>query len=420
MKRRQFLLGLAALATTGAAYGAYRFWPGDLFVTGLNNPCLSGLPEHITQHALYQQIWQGIDPSQVWDCHVHLVGTGDSGGRGHGDNDAPWFNPAMDSYNHPILKLQKHFYMNGGCVAADRIDQSYVERLTALVADMKPGCKAMLFAFEWLHDENGKPQPEQSIFHIPDRYAANIAHKHPELFEWVASIHPYRADCIDALQQAKAEGARAIKWLPSAMGIDPLSKKCDRFYQQAAELGLPIISHTGRESAVQGGNQDYANPLRLRRALDHGVKVALAHCATDGDDVDLDKGEHGPRVKSFELFSRMMDNTAHEKLLVGEISALALRNHEWALSPILQRSDWHPRLINGSDYPLPAIMPLMDAASLARAGLLDDAAVPFLQEIKKYNALLFDFALKRLLNHGGNSFPASVFETRKFFESRAV
>lgn len=412
MKRRQFLLGLTAMGAAAATYGGYRFWPGDLLDTGLNNPCLGALPEHITQQALYQQIWQGIDPNQVWDCHVHLVGVGDSGG-----NDAPWFNPAMDSYSHPILKLQKYFYMNGGCVAANRIDQSYVERLTALVAGMKPGCKAMLLAFEWLHDENGQPQPAQSIFHIPNRYAAKIALENPGLFEWAASIHPYRADCIDALQQAKAEGARAIKWLPSAMGIDPLSKKCDRFYQQAAALGLPIISHTGRESAVQGGNQDYANPLRLRRALDHGVKVALAHCGSYGKDVDLDKGEHVPRVKSFELFSRMMDTPAYEKLLVGEISALALRNYEWALKPILARSDWHMRLINGSDYPLPGIMPLMDAASLARQGLLEDEAVAFLQNIKQHNALLFDFALKRLLRHDGNSFPAGVFETRKFFES---
>jgi len=44
---------------------------------------------------------------------------------------------------------------------------------------------------------------------------------------------------VEALQKAYAEGARAIKWLPSAMGIDPLSKQCTRFNQAAADLKLP-------------------------------------------------------------------------------------------------------------------------------------------------------------------------------------
>jgi hypothetical protein len=49
-------------------------------------------------------------------------------------------------------------------------------------------------------------------------------------------------------------------------------------------------------------------------------------------------------------------------------------------------------------------------------GLLDKTAVPWLKEIRAHNPLLFDFALKRLLKLDGQPFPASVFETRKFFE----
>src|SRR5690606_9023562 len=143
-------------------------------------------------HPLYKEIWQGIDSAQVWDSHVHLVGTGDSG-----SNDAPWFNPDMDSYAHPVLKLQKHFYMNGGCVDSNSVDHSYAAHLQQLASDMKPGFKAMLLAFEWFHDENGQPQKERSIFHIPNSYAARIAAANPDAFEWIASIHPYRADCVD-------------------------------------------------------------------------------------------------------------------------------------------------------------------------------------------------------------------------------
>ena len=404
MNRRQFITGTALLGASAAGWAAFKYWPKP----GMLNPCMSGLPPVLLQHPLMSEVWKDIDPSQVWDSHVHLVGTGD------GDSSV-WFNPDMDSYLHPVLKIQKQFYMNGACVDPGHIDTSAVERLVDIVSQMPAGFKTMLFAFDWFHDVQGRPQKAHSIFHIPDSYAAKIAQSHPDYFEWVASIHPYRADCVDALEQAKEKGARAIKWLPNGMGIDPLSEKCDRFYAAAARLKLPIISHTGRESAVQGGNQDHGNPLRLRRALDHGVKVVLAHCASDGDDVDLDQGDHGQKVKSFELFSRMMDEPKYIGRLYGEISALTLFNHAWAIKPILQRPDWHSRLLNGSDYPLPGIMPLYSPSMLAANGLLATEAVPFLEELRSYNALMFDFALKRLLRDGQHRFPVSVFETRKFF-----
>jgi mannonate dehydratase len=221
---------------------------------------------------------------------------------------------------------------------------------------------------------------------------------------------------VEALQQVHADGARAIKWLPSAMGIDPLSKQCERFYQAAAALQIPIISHTGEEKAVQGGNQDFGNPLRIRRALDAGVKVVLAHCASDGDDVDLDKGNNAERVKSFSLFARLMDESRYNSLLYADISALTLRNHAWVIPDLLQRQAWHSRLLNGSDYPLAGILPLFNLDSFVSENLLAQEAVPVLNAIQKYNPLLFDFALKRLLRNGSAQFPVSVFETRRFFD----
>jgi predicted TIM-barrel fold metal-dependent hydrolase len=406
MNRRKFLTGLGLLSVSAGVGAAYKYWPDQ----GFTNPCLSGLPKSLANHELVQQVWQGIDPTQVWDSHVHLVGSGDSG-------SGAWSSPAMDSYWHPILKAQKLFYMNAGCVGEGHLDQSYIARMLDLVAGMRPGLKLMLYAFDWFYDENGKPDQTRSVFYIPDTYASQVAKAHPKAFEWVASIHPYRADCVEALQAAIKDGARAIKWLPSAMGIDPLSPKCDRFYAALAAADIPLISHAGRELAVQGGNQDDGNPLRLRRALDHGVKVVLAHCASDGDDQDFDNGENGPRVKSFELFARIMDEPRYADKLYADISALTQFNRAWALKAVLQRSDWHSRLLNGSDYPLPGVMPLFSATTMADLGLLDRAAVPVLQEIRKYNPLLFDFALKRLLRFEQYSFPTQVFETRRFFES---
>lgn len=403
MNRRQFLLGAAALSISGMAYAGAKYWPEN----GIKNQCLSGLPDELAHHPLMQQVWQGIDPTQVWDTHVHLTGTGD------GDVGV-WMNPNMESWLHPILRVQKNFYMDASCAVHGQVDLTYVTRMAEIGAEMPAGFKSMLFAFDWFHDEQGQPVKDHSIFHVPNQYTASVASEHSQYFEWVASIHPYRPDALDALDQAHATGARAVKWLPSGMGIDPASPKCDAFYQKLAALNLPLISHTGHESAVQGGDQRHGNPLRMRRALDQGVRVVLAHCASDGHDEDLDN-QH-KTIKSIELFFRLMDTPDYQTLVFGETSALTLVNHAWAIKPILARQDLHARLLNGSDYPLPGILPLVNTQYLQGLGLLEDAHVPFLQALKHYNPLMFDFALKRLLAFDGVSFPVQTFETRAFFQ----
>jgi predicted TIM-barrel fold metal-dependent hydrolase len=402
MNRRQFLQGLGVLGLGVTAYGLHQYWPRP----GMMNACLAGIPEGGPEQAIIAAAWEGIDPAQVWDCHVHLVGTGDS-------DSGIWFNPNMDSYMHPILKVQKLFYINGGCTDPDRVDESYLKRLVEISMGMPIGFKSMVFAFDRFHTEDGKPDNAKSIFYIPNEYAAAVAKANHGIFEWVASIHPYRPDAIEVLQKAHAEGARAIKWLPSGMGLDPLSPKCGRFYKAFVDLNMPIISHTGRESAVQGGTQAHGNPLRMRKALDAGVRVVLAHCASDGYDEDMDKGN--AMVKSFDLFTRLMDTNDYKGLVFREISALTLINHAWAIKPILERSDWHDRLINGSDYPLPGIMPLISPSLLAADGLLDEEVVPVLEHLRSHNPLMFDFVLKRHLRHEANRFVAQTFQTRAFF-----
>jgi mannonate dehydratase len=388
---------------------AWRLWPEQ----GLWNPCRALLPRRLAEHALVRAAWDGLDPARVWDAHAHLVGTGDSG-------SGVVVNPKMESLLNPAEYARRLFFLNAGCAhdAPGSVDRAYVERMRNLVEGLRPGAKLLLFAFERAHDERGAPQAERSGFHVPDAYARDTARAHPEVFEWAASIHPYRADCVEALALARREGARAVKWLPAAMGIDPGSPLCDRFYAALASLRVPLITHAGLERAVMGTDfQDYGNPLKLRRALDAGVRVVVAHCASMGQDRDLDLGANGPPVDSFELFARLMDEPRYARLLHGDISAVTQVNRAGgALARLIEREDWHPRLLNGSDYPLPGVMPIFSVDYLVNVGLLDKNSGPVLTEIRQHNPLLFDFVLKRGLRSNGKALAASIFETRSFFE----
>ena len=406
LNRRKMLLGLTGLGIAGVAY---RYWPED----GLINNCLvDPLPKSLREHELVQAAWEGIDPARFRDDHVHLVGTGDSG-------SGLWINPQMQSLAHPIQWLQRAFYFNASCTADNgQSDLNYMKRLNWLVEQLPPGAKLMLLAFDYFHDEQGNPNPQASAFYTPNTYAAGLAGKHPDRFEWIASIHPYRGDAIAALQTAAAQGARAVKWLPPAQGMDPASPLCDPFYEAAAELNIPLLVHAGAEAAVHGGNtEDFGNPLRLRRPLEHGVRVIVAHCASLGSGPDLDIGPDGPSTPSFELFSRLMDEPGYEGLLYGEISAVTQINRTGnALDALLRREHWHPRLLNGSDYPLPGILPLFSLQQLERGGYIQTDEAETLSAIRSYNPLLFDFVLKRTLRIDGKSFGLEPFQTRDFFE----
>ena len=67
------------------------------------------------------------------------------------------------------------------------------------------------------------------------------------------------------------------------------------------------------------------------------------------------------------------------------------------------------------DY-LELTKPRLSLLSVSTAMLGYMAAVPVLDAIQGYNPLLFDFVLKRHLRMAGNGLPATVFETRRFFD----
>ena len=408
MKRRDFLLGGAALALPILGVTGWHLWPEQGFL----NPCLGKLPAHLAQHELVQAAWQGLTPEHVWDCHTHLIGIGDGA-------SGVWVSPDMHSLRHPVQYAQKRFFLNAGCTGntPGQVDQDYIAQLHTLMSDMRSGCKLMLFAFDNYHTEAGTIDLQRTALYTPNSYARETALRYPNMFEWVASIHPYRHDCVEALEDAVQQSARAVKWLPAAMGIDPASPLCDRFYAALARHDIPLITHAGTERAVHGGNhREYGNPLKLRRSLEHGVRVVTAHCASLGQDRDLDRGKHGPLVNSIDLFARLMDDPKYHGKLFGDISAMTQTNRAYHLQRILERDDWHTRLLNGSDYPLPGVMPLFSVKRLADLQLIDAAVVPVLQQLRNYNPLLFDFVTKRQLRFGSKQLAHSIFETRAFFQ----
>ena len=204
------------------------------------------------------------------------------------------------------------------------------------------------------------------------------------------------------------------------MGIDPASALCDAFYRRLAELRLPLITHGGKEYAMDAGeHQDLGNPLRLRRALEAGVRVVVAHCAAMGSFRDLDR-DGQPQARSFDLFLRLLGEDAYEENLFADVSTLAHVHHGLGpLRELLKATELHHRLVYGSDYPLPALRFMLSPSKLQLGGLLEPEDRRLCNELFRTNPLLFDFAVNRSLRvvEGGKvyRFSTRVFETEWLF-----
>ena len=128
LTRRTLLSGVALAGAGGASW-----WLRDWLPTrGLLNECLdSRLPDSLADHPAIARALEGLDTANLWDCHVHLLGTGDGSG---GD---VWVNPVMDSLWHPMQALQKRLYMNASCVTGDvDLDSMFVDRLLAAASPL--------------------------------------------------------------------------------------------------------------------------------------------------------------------------------------------------------------------------------------------------------------------------------------------
>jgi len=339
--------------------------------------------------ALIEQAFEGIDPKRLVDFHVHIVGigTGDSGA---------WVNPNTRAGLHKE-RIAFWVYMSAaGIKNIQTADQEYVARLTRLARSSNRGSKYRILAFDKYYKPDASVDLQKTNFYMPNEEVFKIAQANPDIFEPVISVHPYRVDAVAELEKWARRGAKIVKWLPNAMGIDPSSPQLDSFYRKMKEHKMILLSHAGEEQAVNAEeDQKLGNPLRLRRALDHGVRVIVAHAASLGECEDLDSAEKS--VKScFDLFMRMIDEQKYEGLLFADISAMTQFNRMTVqFTTLLRRKSLHHRLVNGSDYPLPAINVLIHTRSLARDGFITPEERRALNEIYDYNPLLFDFVLKR-------------------------
>ena len=269
-------------------------------------------------------------PPGIVDMHCHIAGIG---AGGSGCFVAPgllhnWrFSFYLRSFGVSLRELREH----GDTLVADRIS----ERL----AGSQYVHQAVVLALDGVVDATGNLDTNHTEVYVPNEFVDAVVRQHTNLL-FGASVNPYRPDALARVEWAKAHGAVLVKWIPPIMEIDPADPRLVPFYRKLVQLGLPLLSHTGREKSFSRAAADFGDPDRLRLPLSLGVTVVAAHLASSAEY----QGERGP-----DRLARLMGEYPR---LYSDISALTLVNKPGALREAVTRPEFAGRLLYGSDYPL--------------------------------------------------------------------
>ena len=351
---------------------------------------------------LLEKAYEGLDPEACIDYHLHLLNFEEDGA----------IHSRFKSWKHPFLHLLFLYFRQVFGVKDEPLATS---QLLDRLIQLKTGGTYCLLAFDRNYED-----PERSQFCVSNEFIFQASQVDQAHFLPVASIHPYRADALDELEKWASLGVKMIKWLPNVMGMDPSDPRCLAFYRKMADLRIVLLTHSGHESLVPlAVDQELGNPLRLRLALDQGVRVIMAHSATSGRGVDFDKGSSF-RCWNFDLFLRLMQEGRSKDLLFGDLAGVTFLNRMRYLDRLLEEAQpgkkLDGRLVNGSDYPIPCCSWAISTYALQLKGHITARDRKELKEIFRLNPLLFDFVLKRTVRHTKTHemFPKDLFARRLF------
>jgi predicted TIM-barrel fold metal-dependent hydrolase len=276
-----------------------------------------------------------MSSSPVIDIHTHLAGIG------HGDTGCFI---APGKHNSLLYGLLRWKLGIAGAHKRGRLDQEYRERLEKDVAEAATQGvlqAAVVFAHDRVYREDGTVHDDEQELYVPNEYLFTCAERSGGKFLPAASVHPYRKDALDETAKWIERGAVALKWLPNSQGMDPRDPRCLAVYRLLAERKVPLISHTGGEHTVRVIRPEFGDPGLLQSALDAGVTVIMAHCATKSGLFD------GNWFPSFAKLARRHPNA------YGDTSAFNTPGRVRWHARVLREEGLAEKLVHGSDFPVP-------------------------------------------------------------------
>jgi uncharacterized protein len=214
-----------------------------------------------------------LDQLTAFDTHVHV----ESDAHGHFSLDAE------------LMDASAAYFRAGSnrTPSLDEIAGYYRERRLG----------AVVFTVD-AHTATGHPA-------LSSAEIIDAAAKHDDVLIPFASVDPHEGDsAVSRLRDLAAAGARGLKLHPSLQAFAPNDPQYRPLFAVAAELGLPVVVHTGQTgigAGLPGGRGiklRYSDPMLMDDvAADHpDLTIVLAHPSVPWQDAAISIATHKANV----------------------------------------------------------------------------------------------------------------------------
>jgi uncharacterized protein len=301
------------------------------------------------------------------DLHAHLAGVG-AGGSGC------WLSPAFA--RRWSFRLLRRWYGVTDEQMRTSADADWAASLAGYVRGSGLDA-AVALGFDGVYDRAGRLDQARSQMVVPPSWVLECCRRHQELLPGPA-VNPHRADALERLEESIEGGAVLLKWLPSAMGIDPSDVAIRPFYRRMADAGLPLLVHSGGSERTFAEVENRFKDLRLLELpLAEGVPVVVAHSAVP---VLLSRDEN-----QVPLLREMLRR--HPQLWVDN-SGIANPSRFAHLPRLARDAEIVARTLYGSDYPVPSHASwYARRLGLRRARAIDREPNPLRRDVEMKRAL---------------------------------
>lgn len=289
----------------------------------------------------------------IIDVHFHMLATNDVPGcnlsrRTRFESAAGWIaGLVLGTLDEELMEL---IAPNGKVqVSSDQMRRRLLRELDGA----REISGAVLLALDAIYDDGGNALATDvcvSEDFVVETIARHRENTNKRLFLGT-SIHPNRRDACERLERSKREhGAVLVKWIPSSQRIDPSNPRYDSYYEKLRDLDLALLCHAGPESAVPNrpSDEQLNDPRRLKRALELGVTVIVAHGAAHFLPKPVrPEMEHAPHLAS------MLEQSERKGWkLYADISACLITPYRAATVGELINRFPEERFVYGSDFPI--------------------------------------------------------------------
>ncbi len=296
------------------------------------------------------------------DIHVHMIGNGrdiDNVDRDvyfNAEDNQRWF--ARLLYNlieEDLMRLEADLNKDGIISTIE-----YIGLIYRMLRDSEEIDAIVLLALDALYSpRTGELDRRRTDLFVSNRFLSRIVVSlnqrlkedgiDNKRFLFGASVSPNRRDWESELEYILTQtDAVLLKLIPSTQHIHLMDTRHRDFYRTLSRYNLPLLCHAGPEYSFPEGirNKRLDNFRFLERAIECGVNVIVAHCATPVFPL-IDKDE------TQELYNFMKDANGNGRIhLWADTSALSLSTRMHLIPEILDLfpPEW---LIHGSDFPVP-------------------------------------------------------------------